>query len=88
MQDEIAKQATALQARWHRVLEISSIKSEYSDAANGMLAFIQNTVENGQCRQSAIDGNYDGARFSGFDRPSDKKIAYRLRYNNIKNWVT
>ena len=54
MQDEIAKQATALQARWHRVLEISSIKSEYSDAANEMLAFIQKTVENANAAKAQL----------------------------------
>ena len=54
MQDEIAKQATALQARCNAVLEISSVKSEYSDAANEMLAFIQKTVENANATKAQL----------------------------------
>lgn len=46
LQDEIAKQATALQARWNAVLEIPSVKSEYNDAAQETMAFIKKTMEN------------------------------------------
>ena len=54
MQDEIAKQATALQARWHKALEIPSVKSEYNDAANEMLAFIQKTVESANATKAQL----------------------------------
>lgn len=46
LQDEIAKQAEALQERWNKVLEVPSVKSEYNEAAQETLVFIQKTVEN------------------------------------------
>jgi chemotaxis protein CheZ len=46
LQDEIAKQAQVLKEHWSAVLEIPSVKSEYNEAAEETLAFIQKTVEN------------------------------------------
>ena len=46
LQDEITKQAAALQAHWNAVLEIPSVKSEYNEAAKETMAFIQKTMEN------------------------------------------
>jgi chemotaxis protein CheZ len=46
LQDEIAEQAAALEARWNKVMEVPSVKSEYNDAAQETLAFIHKTVEN------------------------------------------
>jgi chemotaxis protein CheZ len=46
LQEEIAKQAAALEARWEKVLEIPSVKSEYNVAATETITFIRKTVEN------------------------------------------
>lgn len=46
LQEEIARQAAALEARWEKVLEIPSVKSEYNVAATETIFFIRKTVEN------------------------------------------
>ncbi len=45
LQDELAKQAAALEAKWKEVLKVPSLKSEYNEAAEETLAFIRQTVE-------------------------------------------
>jgi len=46
LQDEIAKQAAALEARWNKVMETPSVKSEYNEAAKETMEFIQKAIEN------------------------------------------
>lgn len=45
LQDEIAKQASALEGKWQAVLQEPSLKSEYNEVANETLAFIRQTIE-------------------------------------------
>jgi chemotaxis protein CheZ len=45
LQDELGKQAAALEAKWKEVLKVPSLKSEYNEAAEETLAFIRQTVE-------------------------------------------
>jgi len=46
LQDEIAKQAAALEVRWNNVMKTPSVKSEYNEAAQETVEFIQKTIEN------------------------------------------
>lgn len=54
LQDEIAKQASALEAKWQTVLQEPSLKSEYNEVANETLAFIRQAMENSAATKAQL----------------------------------
>lgn len=54
LQDEIAKQAAAMEAKWNEILKVPSLKSEYNEVANETLAFIRLTVENSAATKAQL----------------------------------
>ncbi|MFM9835439.1 MAG: protein phosphatase CheZ [Methylophilaceae bacterium] len=54
LQDEIAKGAQALHEHWNAVLEIPSVKSEYNQAAQETMVFIQKTIENSNATKTQL----------------------------------
>jgi len=54
LQDKITEQATALEARWKKVMETPSLKSEYNKAAEETLLFLQETVANSEATKAEL----------------------------------
>jgi chemotaxis protein CheZ len=54
LQDDISKSAIALQEHWQSVLKIPSVKSEYNQAAEETMLFIQKTIENSNATKAQL----------------------------------